>query len=63
MMSFSELLSVSAILRACRRTINYAASVEDDTKNSILEYISQLTENRYLEEEITIVLFQKKKSR
>ncbi len=52
MMSFSELLSVSAILRACRRTINYAASVEDDTKNSILEYISQLTENRYLEEEI-----------
>ncbi|MFR1519253.1 MAG: endonuclease MutS2 [Clostridia bacterium] len=52
MLSFAELLSVSGLLCACRRTVNYAASVDDDPENSIFAYISQLTEDRALEEKI-----------
>lgn len=53
MLGFSELLAVAGLLRACRRTVNYAASAEDDTENAVSDYISQLVENRYLEEKIS----------
>lgn len=52
MLSLSELLAISGLLRACRRMSNYATSAEDNTENSILGYISELQDARFLEDRI-----------
>lgn len=51
-LSLSELLSVSGLLRACRRMLQYNASAESDAENSVSAFISELSENRLLEEKI-----------
>lgn len=51
-LSFAELLNISGLLRAARRIINYASSVESSGEDTISVYISELIENRQFEEKI-----------
>ena len=51
-LSFSELLSISGVLRAARRIINYSSSAENNGEDKISAYISQIIENRPFEEKI-----------
>ena len=51
-LSFSELLSISGVLRAARRIINYSSSVETNGEDKISAYIAQIIENRQFEEKI-----------
>ena len=51
-LSFAELLNISGLLRAARRIINYATSVESSGEDTISVYISELIENRQFEEKI-----------
>ena len=51
-LSFAELLNISGLLRAARRIINYATSVESSKEDTISVYISELIENRQFEEKI-----------
>lgn len=54
-LSLAELLKVAGLLCACRRTRQYCNSVDENPEqaNRIAVFISQLSENRRLEEEIT----------
>lgn len=54
MLSFAELLNISGLLRAARRIINYAHSVENENGkyDTVMAYISEIIENRYFEEKI-----------
>ncbi|MBO5147232.1 MAG: endonuclease MutS2, partial [Clostridia bacterium] len=51
-LSFSELLSISGVLRAARRIINYSSSAENNGEDKISAYIAQIIENRPFEEKI-----------
>jgi len=52
-LSPAELMSISAVLRATGRTIDYCNSAAQDIENSVSAYIYRLVEDRYLMSEIT----------
>lgn len=52
MLSFSELLAAGGLLKACRRTLDYASGTDENEENLIVKMISRLTEDRMFENQI-----------
>ncbi len=52
MLSFSELLAIGGLLKACRRTLDYISGIEDDARNLVTNMISELTEDPAYENRI-----------
>lgn len=51
-LNFAELLSIAGVLKVCRKTKDYSLQLNENTQNRIAIIISQLNENRKLEERI-----------